>query len=97
MTFTILPLAPQAHTAVHDELGPSYSEADIDGNVEMDVDEAEPPFKRAKFSSSAVITPGETVTDDPQWMRWENQPAAASLNPSPSPSLTPNLSNPSPT
>ena len=71
MTFTILPLAPQAHTAYDDdEHRPSFPGADFEGNVEMDVDEAEPPFKRIKFSSSAVVTPGETVTDDPQWMRW---------------------------
>lgn len=69
MTFTILPLAPQAHTAFDDELRPSSYAADIHGNVEMDVDEAEPPFKRIRFSSSDIVTPGETVTDDPQWMR----------------------------
>lgn len=69
MTFTILPLAPQAHTAFDDELRPSSFAADTHDNVEMDVDEAEPPFKRVKFSSREVLTPGETLTDDPQWMR----------------------------
>ena len=69
MTFTILPLAPQAHTAFDDELRPSSFAADILSGVDMDVDEAEPPFKRVRYSSRDVLTPGQTVTDDPQWMR----------------------------
>lgn len=70
MTFTILPLAPQAQAVGYDQHRPSSPGADFDGDIDMDVDEAEAPFKRIKFSNSSVVTPGESVTDDPQWMRY---------------------------
>ena len=61
MTFTITTAAPPAPIA-HDE----YDSDDVDseGDVEM-----APPSKRTKLSTQAIVTPGETVTDDPQWMR----------------------------
>jgi exosome complex component RRP4 len=38
---------------------------DLEGDVDMDSH----PSKRAKLSAKDIVTPGETVTDDPQWMR----------------------------
>jgi exosome complex component RRP4 len=66
MTFTILPLAPQAQAPSYGQTSP-LSDSDDD----MDIDEGGSPFKGLRFSRSAgaIITPGETVTEDPQWMR----------------------------
>jgi len=40
---------------------------DLDGDVDMGADSGR-PTKRAR-TSSVIVTPGEVVTDDPQWMR----------------------------
>ncbi|KAJ9641036.1 Exosome complex component rrp4 [Coniosporium tulheliwenetii] len=68
MPFTILPPAPAIpfnhphHYAASDN--DSLSSAD-----EMDIDTTTArPTKRARLSRS-LVTPGETVTSDPQWMR----------------------------
>lgn len=38
--------------------------ADLDGDLRM------PPAKRARRDDSHdIVTPGEVITDDPQWMR----------------------------
>lgn len=68
MTLTILPLAPQAQTAFQVLHKPPPPVAAFVSDEEMDVDEVKLSSKRIKFSS-AIITPGEMVTDDPQWMR----------------------------
>jgi hypothetical protein len=42
---------------------------DSDGDASMlDVDGR--PSKRMKFSSNSTVVPGETITDEPQWMRY---------------------------
>ncbi|KAL6721476.1 Exosome complex component rrp4 [Lecanora helva] len=41
---------------------------DLDPDDDIDISTSR-PTKRPKFSPKAIITPGETVTDDPQWMR----------------------------
>ncbi len=41
-----------------------------DGGVDLEGDLNMRPTKRARHSSAKdLVTPGETVTDDPQWMR----------------------------
>ncbi|KAI9854741.1 MAG: exosome non-catalytic core subunit rrp4 [Vezdaea acicularis] len=52
--------------------GDSFSEYDPDGDVDMDMDLPH-PRKRARISTS-IVTPGEVVTDDPKWMRYESCP-----------------------
>lgn len=46
------------------------SEDDSDGGVDLEGDIDMRPKKRARHDgASSIVTPGETVTDDPQWMR----------------------------
>ncbi|KAF2812129.1 uncharacterized protein BDZ99DRAFT_439089 [Mytilinidion resinicola] len=40
-----------------------------DSDVDMDIDAAYPSSKRPRLGGSSIVTPGETITDDPQWMR----------------------------
>ena len=61
MTFIITAAAPPASS------GHEYSDDD-DVDSEGDVAMAA-PSKRTKLSTKGLVTPGETVTDDPQWMR----------------------------
>jgi len=62
MTFTITAAAPEAPIAYDDTS--DASSLDSEGDTDMP-----PPSKRSKLSSKSIVTPGETVTDDPQWMR----------------------------
>ncbi|KAL8721940.1 MAG: hypothetical protein Q9225_001496, partial [Loekoesia sp. 1 TL-2023] len=66
MTFSILP--PAAPPRVTGRSSPS---SDISLDSDGDVD-AIRPTKRLKSAHKAVITPGEVVTEDPQWMRCES-------------------------
>ncbi|KAL8713786.1 MAG: hypothetical protein Q9220_002313 [cf. Caloplaca sp. 1 TL-2023] len=63
MTFTILPpLAPPTLQR------PSSPTSDL--SLSSDSDDPPPPSKHLKRSpKTTIITPGETITDDPQWMR----------------------------
>jgi hypothetical protein len=55
-------------------------EADSDDSMSMDSEEdvemagISRPHKRPRLGNSnigtGIVTPGEVVTDDPQWMRW---------------------------
>jgi exosome complex component RRP4 len=46
------------------------SDDDSDGGVDLEGDIDMRPKKRARHDEySSIVTPGETVTDDPQWMR----------------------------
>lgn len=65
MAITILPPKPPAN-ATHDE------EDDFDTNgvdLEGDIDMLNTTRPAKKASGLGMVTPGETVTDDPQWMR----------------------------
>lgn len=73
MAITILP--PMA-----EDLGPYHAESDgsmsVDSDSESDVEMGgvPRPHKRARLGNknigAGIVTPGEVVTDDPQWMRW---------------------------
>jgi exosome complex component RRP4 len=68
MAITILTPAP-ATTAYYTHSDSSSSDED-DGGVDLDGDIDMRPKKRARHhGSSSIVTPGEMVTDDPQWMR----------------------------
>ncbi|KAL8997550.1 MAG: hypothetical protein Q9188_006304, partial [Gyalolechia gomerana] len=62
MTFSILP--PPAPSPVVRASSPSSSlSLDSDGDADLTL-----PSKRSKTSQKAILTPGEVVTEDPQWM-----------------------------
>jgi exosome complex component RRP4 len=64
MAITILAPAP---AALHQTVNDSDDDSD-NGGVDLDGDSDMRPSKRARRSKD-IVTPGETVTDDPQWMR----------------------------
>jgi len=63
MAITILAPAPAA-IPYHEE---SSSDDSDDGGADLQEDINMRPAKRARKD---IVTPGETVTDDPQWMRF---------------------------
>lgn len=65
MTFSILPPA----SANQGYLSDSSDDGSLDSEDDVDMLDTTRPSKRAKHSHSSIITPGETITDDPQWMR----------------------------
>jgi exosome complex component RRP4 len=66
MAITILAPTP----AVINYQAEQHSDDDSDdGGVDLEGDLDMRPKKRAKHGQD-VVTPGETVTDDPQWMRY---------------------------
>ena len=64
MAITILRPAPAAIPARED----NSSDDSDDGGVGLQGDIDMPPAKRARHRQD-IVTPGEIVTDDPQWMR----------------------------
>jgi hypothetical protein len=69
MAITILAPAPAVPYQLQDE---SDNEDSEDGGIDLEGDSDMRPAKRARHSSAKdLVTPGETVTDDPQWMRYE--------------------------
>lgn len=67
MAITILAPAPLIQDVDYDSSSDSGSDggADLDGDLDMR------PKKRARRAgSTSIVTPGEVVTDDPQWMRY---------------------------
>lgn len=72
MPITILP-------PVVEDLGPYQSDSDdsmsVDSEQDVEMTGVSRPHKRPRLQadsniSSEIHTPGEVVTDDPQWMRW---------------------------
>jgi exosome complex component RRP4 len=71
MAITILPPArePGDWERGAEEFNHSDMEDDSDGGVDI-VMGGQRPAKRARLTKmKGVVTPGEIVTDDPQWMR----------------------------
>lgn len=66
MVFIILPLAT-ANTPTTPSNYLQQSEILSDGDIEIP-DASDHRSKLAKLST-VIVTPGETVTEDPQWMR----------------------------
>ena len=65
MAITILAPAP---AALPYQSADSSDESD-DGGADIQGDINMRPRKRARQDTEDIVTPGETVTDDPQWMR----------------------------
>jgi exosome complex component RRP4 len=68
MAITILAPAP----AVPYQTVNSADDDDENGGVDLEGDSDMQPSKRARRGKD-IVTPGETVTDDPQWMRYTSQ------------------------
>jgi exosome complex component RRP4 len=64
MAITILAPAP----AVPYQTVKDSDDEDENGGVDLEGDSDMRPSKRARRTKD-IVTPGETVTDDPQWMR----------------------------
>lgn len=67
MAITILAPAAASIPYHADDSSDDLGSDDDDGGVELDPGMR--PAKRARHSKE-IVTPGETVTDDPQWMRY---------------------------
>ena len=67
MAITILAPAP---ASIPFHLDDDSSEDSDHGGVNLEGDAGMPRVKRARHPSKDIVTPGETVTDDPQWMRY---------------------------
>lgn len=65
MAITILAPAP----AVPYQNVKDSDDDDDNGGVDLEGDSDMRPSKRARRSKD-IVTPGETVTNDPQWMRY---------------------------
>ena len=67
MPITILQpsLAPPPKLRNEDSDSDSEGGADLEGDIAMSR-----PAKRARTQDSSIMTPGEIITDDPQWMRY---------------------------
>lgn len=61
------PAAPLP-TRIAREEDDSPRRTDLEGDIDMLIDSGRSP-KRRKRDVKPIITPGEVVTDDPQWMR----------------------------
>ncbi|EEH23434.1 hypothetical protein PABG_05645 [Paracoccidioides brasiliensis Pb03] len=66
---------------------------DSEGDVDMSGDHSR-PAKRLRLSKGAIVTPGEVITDDPQWMRGHGTYTRSAHNPY---STTTTATNPSAT
>ncbi|CAG8029488.1 unnamed protein product [Penicillium salamii] len=72
MAITILP-------PVVEDLSPYHADSDdsmsVDSDQDVEMTGVSRPHKRPRLQpnsgiSTGVVTPGEVVTADPQWMRW---------------------------
>lgn len=60
--------APAPPPAIHDDEDVDYEEGGVhlEGDVDMELNTTRGSRRRGGLG---MVTPGETVTDDPQWMR----------------------------
>lgn len=86
MTFTIRPPAPASPPYHSASSSAASSDDSLDSEGDTSMLQTPHPTKRAKLSSStSIITPGELITDDPQWMRCAPSPTIPTTTPSPHP------------
>ena len=65
MAISILPPTPAELHAYDD----SSDNVSLDSEGDVDMADNPRPTKRARLSGKSIVTPGENITDDPQWMR----------------------------
>ncbi|EDN06927.1 exosome complex exonuclease RRP4 [Histoplasma capsulatum] len=89
MAISILPpsMAEETFSSSDDESRDSEGDIDMSGSHSR-------PAKRLRLSKGGIVTPGEVVTDDPQWMRghgtFTRAPHHPHYNPPNNPATTPN-------
>jgi exosome complex component RRP4 len=69
MPITILPPAPALSAERHVPYQPADDEEFYDSEGDVDMEGIARASKRRKASRQHIVTPGEIVTNDPQWMR----------------------------
>jgi exosome complex component RRP4 len=67
MPISILPPAPAPSLAY--DVASSDDDEDFDLEGDVDMEGATRGLKRPRISQRHIVTPGELVTDDTQWMR----------------------------
>ena len=68
MPITILPPAPPPQID-YDPYSDDDDEMELDFDDDVDMKTGKPAYKKPRTSAKHIITPGELVTDDTQWMR----------------------------
>ncbi|ORY63050.1 exosome complex exonuclease RRP4 [Pseudomassariella vexata] len=68
MPITILHPAPVPFNDTNN-VDPSDSDSDGGADLDGDISMGGRPAKRARTEDAAIVTPGEVITEDPQWMR----------------------------
>jgi exosome complex component RRP4 len=68
MPISILPPAP-APSIAYDTISSSDEDEEFDLEGDVDMEGAARGTKRPRISQRHIVTPGELVTDDTQWMR----------------------------
>lgn len=68
MPITILPPAPPPQID-YDADSDDDDEMELDSDEDVDMETGKPAFKKPRTSTKHIITPGELVTDETQWMR----------------------------
>ena len=77
MAVSILPPAPAP-----DDYGSGSEDEEVDSEGDVEMQEgAPPPSKKARLAGRKMVTPGENITDDPQWMRCSYPPIYCIIRP----------------
>ncbi|KAI4144064.1 MAG: hypothetical protein LQ340_006792, partial [Diploschistes diacapsis] len=69
MPISILPPKPAPAASYHDAHSHNGAIFDSDSDTDMPDSSMPRPTKRARTGEKGIVTPGESITDDPQWMR----------------------------
>ncbi|KAL2876035.1 Exosome complex component rrp4 [Colletotrichum sp. CLE4] len=70
MPITILaPRGTPSHHKPYAAAGTADSDSDSEGGADIEGDISMRPAKRSRGDTYEIVTPGEIITDDPQWMR----------------------------
>jgi exosome complex component RRP4 len=69
MAITILSPAPPPPIS-HEAHSDDDDDMDLDSDEDVDMGTGRPAYKKPRVSRKHVVTPGELVTDDTQWMRF---------------------------
>lgn len=77
MPISILPPTPALNLAYDANSSDEDDDFDLEGDVDMEGTSR--GVKRSRISQKHIVTPGELVTDDSQWMRQASLTSATKL------------------